>query len=86
MVVLEAGSYGLGVISSPVGAIPDLLKSGRGFLVEPLDLSNTMKKVVKNPHLCRDSGLKLQSYIIDRFSLESSVDRHLKFYKEALDL
>lgn len=86
MVILEAGSYGVGVISSPVGAIPELLKSGRGFLVEPSDLPNAMTKVVKNPHLCRDAGQKLQSYIIDQFSLESSVESHLKFYKEVLDL
>ena len=85
MVILEAGSFGLGVISSPVGAIPGILNSDRGFLVEPRELSDVMQMALENPNLCREAGLKLQKYIFDEHSIESSANKHIKFYKEALN-
>jgi glycosyltransferase involved in cell wall biosynthesis len=36
MIVIEAMTYGLAVIGSDIGGIPELLSEGRGFLFDPL--------------------------------------------------
>jgi glycosyltransferase involved in cell wall biosynthesis len=36
MIIIEAMSYGLVVIGSDIGGIPELLKDGRGFLFDPI--------------------------------------------------
>jgi glycosyltransferase involved in cell wall biosynthesis len=36
MIIIEAMSYGLVVIGSDIGGIPELIKDGRGFLFDPL--------------------------------------------------
>jgi glycosyltransferase involved in cell wall biosynthesis len=36
MIIIEAMTYGLAVIGSDIGGIPELLKEGRGFLFDPL--------------------------------------------------
>src|SRR6185369_13271990 len=36
MIIIEAMTYGLVVIGSDIGGIPELLNEGRGFLFDPL--------------------------------------------------
>lgn len=51
--ILEAMSYNLAIISTPVGGIPEIVKNGvNGFLVNPGDkemLYNTIMETIKNP-------------------------------------
>ncbi len=45
-VLLEAGAFGLPVITTPVGAIPDLVEDGvNGFLVEPGDVKTLAERI-----------------------------------------
>ncbi|MFX0195084.1 MAG: glycosyltransferase family 4 protein [Candidatus Hodarchaeota archaeon] len=55
LVILEAMASGLPVISTPVGAIPEIVQNGKnGFLVTPRDhraLAEALSCLVKNPEL-----------------------------------
>jgi glycosyltransferase involved in cell wall biosynthesis len=56
LVILEALSYGLPVISTNVGGIPDTIEDGKnGFLIEPGDANELERKIrllMDNPDLC----------------------------------
>ena len=62
LVLLEAMQHSLPVISTPVGAIPDMVTDGdNGFLVpenNPEALAEAMEKLILNPKLARDMGMR----------------------------
>lgn len=48
MAMLEAMSYGLPIVATPVGGIPDLLRSGEnGILVEPGDVAAFSRAIIR---------------------------------------
>jgi len=60
LVIPEAMACGLPVISSPIGAIPELVRDGvTGYLVSPsstLALRNAIRTLVENPNLRTEMG------------------------------
>ena len=46
MIIIEAMTYGLAVIGSDIGGIPELLNDGRGFLFDPLK-SDTLRVAIE---------------------------------------
>ena len=60
MVVLEAFAHGVPVITTPVGAIPEVVEPGRnGLLVTPGDvagLAAAIRHVLENPELRHRMG------------------------------
>ena len=57
--ILEAMSYGLPVISSPVGGIPEVVGEGNGVLVTPgsdAEIAKAMMRYVGNPGLVAKEG------------------------------
>lgn len=62
LVLLEAMQHSLPVISTPVGAIPDMVADGdNGFLVpknNPAALAEAMEKLIFNPQLARNMGMR----------------------------
>ena len=57
-VIVEAMAAGLPIISTPVGAIPEVIEEGiNGFLINPGDYQALARRVVQ---LCRDEELRLQ--------------------------
>lgn len=87
MSILEAMSWGLPVITSPVGGIPEVVQDGfNGFLVPPTDipaLANAMQKLIE------DEPLRLQMGASARASVEH-LDIHrywgqlLRLYRDVL--
>ena len=57
MAVLDAWAYGLPVITTPVGGIPDIAEDGKNLLLfEPGDvnkLSKCLERVIKDTGLCK---------------------------------
>ena len=88
MVVLEAMAYGLPVIATRVGAIPEVLTDGQeGFLIEPADvkaLADRMLRVAGDPELRRRMGLDARRVAEARFSLDAMVDRIMDIYTDIL--
>jgi glycosyltransferase involved in cell wall biosynthesis len=75
LVNLEAMKWGLPVVSSPVGAIPEMVVDGKtGYIVNPTDIAQLSDRVLK---LVRDDCLRLsmgnagRKRYEDRFTVEA---------------
>lgn len=81
VVILEAMQFGIPVIASIEGAIPDIIDDSlNGFLVEknnPEQISSKLMHLINNPDLRNDMGRNgrikfLNNYTIDKFELNMS--------------
>ena len=90
VVNLEAMQWGVPVITSPVGAIPEVIRDGvNGFIVEPGDIPGLAKRVlelVRDPALRRRMGEAGRELFERHYSLDGyrdNVDRALSFFLRA---
>ena len=89
MAVIEAAAYGLGVIASHIGGLPELVREGRtGLLFEPGDaggLAATMQGLLDGrlalPNLARESRALVAEHTVERM-----VDAYLEEYAGLLEL
>jgi len=88
LVVVEAMSYGLPVIASRIGGIPEIVEDGvTGFLFEPGnadELAEKMKLLWENPELCRQMGKAGREKAIREYSEDVYYERLMAVYDEAL--
>jgi glycosyltransferase involved in cell wall biosynthesis len=74
--IIEAMSYGLPIITSPLGALPDYLREGDNcFFVPPGDyvkLSDSLIRLIRNPALRFEIGKRNYEYSHARLSIEHS--------------
>jgi len=86
---VEAMSFGLPVISSRVGAIPEVIADGAtGILVSAGDvsaLSSAMEKVIADRSLARRMGEAARTTFLDRFTLERFRAGVGRIYREAIE-
>jgi glycosyltransferase involved in cell wall biosynthesis len=86
MSILEAFSYGIPVVTTPVGAIPDAVQNGRnGLLVPPGDvgaLANALKCLIDNPDMRRRLGAAARQDHQARFEVGAYVDRLIEIWRE----
>jgi glycosyltransferase involved in cell wall biosynthesis len=79
MVILEAFAHGVPVISTPVGAIPEVVVPGRnGLLVEPGDvpaLAGAIRQLIEAPGLRREMGEAARQDHAARFEMERYLTR-----------
>lgn len=84
MAIVEAMSYGIPVISTPVGGIPELVAEGRtGFLVQPGDvgaLTAKIKELILNEKLRIDLGANARTAIEQNFDLNKTVQDMVTIY------
>lgn len=86
MVILEAGAVGMPVISTPVGAIPELLSEKCGYLTKEEDICSTMEQVIYNRFEARATGERLLKKIAAHYSLEAMTHEHINIYKKCLGM
>jgi len=86
---IEAMSFGLPVISSRIGAIPEVIDDGlTGVLVHPGDvpaLSSAMEKLVADRPLARCMGEAARAAFLARFTLERFRSGVGRIYREAIE-
>jgi glycosyltransferase involved in cell wall biosynthesis len=89
MAILEGMSYGLPIISTPVGGIPEAVKDDiNGYLVEPGDiegLASSLEKLIVNPKLRISMGGTNQKAIQENFSLKSLMDSLEEIYNNTIE-
>jgi len=89
MAVLEGMAYGLPVIATRIGAIPEAVTEGReGFLVEPGDvkaLEDRVAQVAADRELRRLMGQAARAKAEERYSLKAVSDQIFSLYQEAIE-
>jgi glycosyltransferase involved in cell wall biosynthesis len=86
MVLLEAMSYGIPVISTMVGGIPELVKHNReGFLIEPGNINSLAKYLLliqNDPLLAQKLGVEARKKIENSYSIDVIAGKVLKIYSD----
>jgi glycosyltransferase involved in cell wall biosynthesis len=86
--VLEALSTGLPVVTTNVGGIPEIIKSGRnGFLVQPSnarELADSVLYYLEHPSAASEMAFLARKTILERFDWRLIVKKVLKVYDEVL--
>lgn len=87
MAVLEAMGYGLGIVTTTVGGIPQLIAHGRsGFLEAPGDLAAMAEDVsalIQDEALCRDMGELARKTAEEKYSLKIHLQKLEETYRKA---
>lgn len=80
LVVLEAMSSGLPIVSTRIGGIPAMVKDGEeGLLVEPHDtiaLADSIRRLFQDPELCDKLSRNARRRAEDEFSWKSRMKRY----------
>lgn len=88
MAILEAMSWGIPIITTPVGGIPEVIEHGKsGLLVTPghiLELITAMESLIENPALRLSLG-KGARQRVEPLSLEHYTDALLNLYRRILE-
>ncbi|MGE5071883.1 MAG: glycosyltransferase [Anaerolineae bacterium] len=85
--ILEAMAAGLPIIATRVGDVPELLKDGRGVLVEPgnpEELQRAMLRCLERPVDHRRVGAAARDYVLKQHSPEAWYEQLLGIYAEAV--
>jgi glycosyltransferase involved in cell wall biosynthesis len=83
---LEAMACGLPVAASAVGGLPEIIDEGVGALFAPADpraLADAVVELLERPDL-PELGREARRRVIERWSLERMVRRHIEIYTELL--
>ena len=78
--LMEAMAYGIPVVSTVTGGIPELLQNGAGLLVPPGSveaLADAISQIIHDEKLCRKITQKGQERIRSEFNLYSNVQQLL---------
>lgn len=90
VVLLEALEFGLPLIASDVGGIPDIVRHGEtGLLVPPGDagaLADAIVRVIEDPATARERVATGRAHMREHFGLPSVVDRLVACYSTAVFL
>ena len=88
MSILEALAYGIPVISTPVGGIPEAIRDGQnGFLIPPgcHDLIvDTLRKIANNPELWKQLSLNARKTYKEKFDMKYIEYKLRQVYSELL--
>jgi len=85
--VLEAMSFGVAVLATAVGGVPEIIQGGNGMMVPPNDpdaLAKKMIELLSDAALRRAIGAKGRSSLYPRFSADTRVREIVSLYDELL--
>ncbi len=90
VVAIEALSYGLPVIASNLGGIPDIVKNGEtGLLFEPgnyTELAARIIEILKNPELAESLVRKGQEHVKTTFSWNAIIEKLERLYSRLISV
>ena len=86
--LMEAMSYGIPVISTPAGGVPELLSGGAGLLVppgNPSPLADAIESMLRDPQLREQYGRAGRARVDNEFNIKSiSIKLNEKFLRFSL--
>ena len=84
MALLEAMAYGLPVVASKVGGIPEVVRHNfNGYLIEPGDtesLANYLEVLLNNSFLRKEMGANSRKIVLDNFNINIAIDKLKNLY------
>jgi glycosyltransferase involved in cell wall biosynthesis len=83
--LLEAGIFGLPVLSTPVGSIPSIINSTNGYLSSISNLSSSMIYIFENYEEALKKGKNLQGDIKRNYYLNNFIQKHESLYRSAIN-
>lgn len=87
VVLMEAMSYGIPVISTNTGGIPELLAGEAGIIIEERNakqLADSLEKIIQNKELVKEVGRRGYRKVEEGFNLDKNVKELLKIIKGKL--
>ncbi|MGI9452540.1 MAG: glycosyltransferase, partial [Geminicoccaceae bacterium] len=88
MSLLEAMSYELAVIATPIGAIPDVVIDGKNGLLVPVSdpeaLGAAIQRLIKDPALCQKLGAEGRKSV-EPFSMEGYAEHLISLYQSVVN-
>lgn len=88
MAILEGMACGKAIISTTVGAIPEVVKEENGILIEPGDIKKLTEAIITycaNINLTIDTGTKNMKLINEKFSMVAMHDKLKKIYLDMVE-
>jgi len=89
VVLMEAMAKELGVVSTRVGGVPELVEDGvTGFLVDPgssESLAAAIKGYAVDPSLCRLHGKEGRGKVLEAYCIGGTVDRMARLFERYVD-
>lgn len=86
-VILEAMSFGLPILSTKVGGVPDIVSENRGILVDSdnkTELFEAAKKLLLDEKLRRKFGEEGKKFVRENHSIDSLQKRLIEIYQRIL--
>lgn len=89
MVLIEAQSLGLPIVSSRVGGIPEsLIHEKTGLLCEPKNIEsikNALQHFIEHPDIRSSFGVAGRKFVVEKFSLEKMLESFIEEYNLTLE-
>ena len=85
MAILEGMACGKAIISTMVGAIPEVVKEENGILIEPGDikaLADALLKYCKDENSIKSAGIANRNLIDQKFSMDVMHQKLSAIYSE----
>jgi glycosyltransferase involved in cell wall biosynthesis len=87
MAVLEAFAWGIAVVATPVGSIPEVIRHGRNGLIIPVGdvpaLAQALRRLVEDSHLRRTLGMAARLDHAARFDINVYLPRLVAIWRDA---
>lgn len=87
MSVIEAMAFGLAVIATPVGSVPDIIRHGETGLIVPIGqvrpLATALEQLIKKPQFRQQLGLAAKRFHHDNLSIEIFAKNLAQVWKKA---
>lgn len=83
--LLEAMAFGLPIVTSRVGAVPDMIANGKEAIIlseNSLEcLVNTLRGLIRNPEVSLTLARRAREAFLERFSVKKVAELYLKIYE-----
>ena len=84
--LLEAGAFGLPVVASRVGGIPEILTDGiTGRLVapdDPAELALCLRSLLDSPAASQEIGARLRQHVLSNFTWNVAHEKYVTLVNE----
>jgi glycosyltransferase involved in cell wall biosynthesis len=89
MVVLEAMASGLGVVTTDVGSVRDMVEENRSALVVPPEdrgaLADAVERLVADPSKTQEFGARGRQIVVERFGVDGMCDNRQLLFERLLE-